>query len=38
MKPAIAEPRKEVGTHMHQRLIQIQIDPDKIGDVVGTEW
>ena len=34
MKPAIAEPRKEVGTYA-PKIIQIQIDPTKIGDVVG---
>ncbi len=34
MKPAIAEPRKEVGQYA-PKIIQIQIDPEKIGDVVG---
>ncbi len=34
MKPAIAEPRKEVGKYA-PKIIQMQIDPDKIGDVVG---
>ena len=34
MKPAISEPRKEVGKYA-PKIIQIQIDPDKIGDVVG---
>lgn len=34
MKPAIAEPRKEVGEYA-PKIIQIQIDADKIGDVVG---
>ena len=34
MKPAIAEPRKEVGKYA-PKIIQIQIDPAKIGDVVG---
>ena len=34
MKPAIAEPRKEVGPYA-PKIIQIQIDPTKIGDVVG---
>ena len=34
MKPAIAEPRKEVGAYA-PKIIQIQIDPTKIGDVVG---
>ena len=34
MKPAISEPRPEVGPYA-QKIIQIQIDPAKIGDVVG---
>lgn len=34
MKPAIAEPRKEVG-EFAPKIMQIQIDPAKIGDVVG---
>ncbi|NLL93774.1 MAG: polyribonucleotide nucleotidyltransferase [Clostridiales bacterium] len=34
MKPAIAEPRKEVGA-LAPKIVQIQIDPSKIGDVVG---
>ena len=34
MKPAIAEPRKEVGQYA-PKIIQIQIDPAKIGEVVG---
>lgn len=34
MTPAIAEPRKEVGKYA-PKIIQIQIDPAKIGDVVG---
>ncbi len=34
MKPAISEPRKEVGQYA-PKIIQIQIDPSKIGDVVG---
>ena len=34
MKPAIAEPRKEVGEYA-PKIIMIQIDPAKIGDVVG---
>ncbi len=34
MKPAISEPRKEVGKYA-PKIIQIQIDPAKIGDVVG---
>ena len=34
MKPAISEPRPEVGPYA-PKIIQIQIDPAKIGDVVG---
>ncbi|MCH5250597.1 MAG: polyribonucleotide nucleotidyltransferase [Lachnospiraceae bacterium] len=34
MVPAIAEPRKEVGKYA-PKIISIQIDPEKIGDVVG---
>ena len=34
MTPAIAEPRKEVG-EFAPKIIQIMIDPAKIGDVVG---
>ncbi|MBR6358140.1 MAG: polyribonucleotide nucleotidyltransferase, partial [Lachnospiraceae bacterium] len=34
MKPAIAEPRKEVSPYA-PKIIQIQIDPSKIGEVVG---
>lgn len=34
MTPAIAEPRKEVGQYA-PKIRQIQIDPAKIGDVVG---
>lgn len=34
MSKAIAEPRKEVGEYA-PKIIQIQIDPTKIGDVVG---
>jgi len=34
MKPAISAPRKEVSQYA-PKIIQIQIDPDKIGDVVG---
>lgn len=34
MTPAIAEPRKEVG-EFAPKIVQIQIDPAKIGDVVG---
>ena len=34
MIPAIAAPRKEVGA-LAPKIVQIQIDPAKIGDVVG---
>lgn len=34
MKPAISEPRKEVGKYA-PKIVQLQIDPAKIGDVVG---
>ena len=34
MSKAIAEPRKEVG-EFAPKIVQIQIDPAKIGDVVG---
>lgn len=34
MSKAISEPRKEVGPYA-PKIIQIQIDPQKIGDVVG---
>ena len=34
MTPVIAEPRKEVGPYA-PKITQIQIDPSKIGDVVG---
>ncbi len=34
MKPAIAVPRPEVGPYA-PKIISIQIDPEKIGDVVG---
>ena len=34
MKKAIAEPRKEVGSYA-PKIISLQIDPEKIGDVVG---
>ncbi|MCI8584863.1 MAG: polyribonucleotide nucleotidyltransferase [Lachnospiraceae bacterium] len=34
MKPAIAEPRPEVGL-LAPKIIQMTIDPQKIGDVVG---
>lgn len=36
MKPCIAEPRPEVGPYA-PKIIQIQIDPQKIGDVVGKQ-
>ena len=34
MKPAIAEPRAQVGKYA-PKIISMQIDPQKIGDVVG---
>ena len=34
MSKAIAEPRKEVGEYA-PKIMQLQIDPQKIGDVVG---
>ncbi len=34
MKPAIAAPRPEVGEYA-PKIISVQIDPEKIGDVVG---
>ena len=34
LTPCIAEPRKEVGKYA-PKIIQIQIDPSKIGEVVG---
>lgn len=34
MQPAISEARKEVGEYA-PKIIQIKIDPEKIGDVVG---
>ena len=34
MKPCIAEPRAQVGPYA-PKIVQIQIDPQKIGDVVG---
>ena len=34
MKPAIAEPRPEVNQYA-PKIVQIQIDPSKIGEVVG---
>ena len=36
MKKAIAEPRPEVGEYA-PKIIQMQIDPQKIGDVVGKQ-
>ncbi len=36
MKPVIAEPRPEVGKYA-PKITQIQIDPAKIGDVVGKQ-
>ena len=36
MKPAISEPRKEVGQYA-PKIDQISIDPQKIGDVVGKQ-
>ena len=36
MKPVIAEPRPEVGKYA-PKITQIQIDPTKIGDVVGKQ-
>jgi len=34
MSKAIAEPRKEVGKYA-PKIVQIRIDPEKIGDVIG---
>ena len=34
MKPSISEPRKEVG-EFAPKIVQMNIDPQKIGDVVG---
>ncbi|MGN0514822.1 MAG: polyribonucleotide nucleotidyltransferase, partial [Lachnospiraceae bacterium] len=34
MKPAISEPRPEVGPYA-PKIVSLQIDPSKIGDVVG---
>lgn len=34
MTPCIAEPRAEVGPYS-PKIVQIQIDPEKIGDVIG---
>lgn len=36
MLPVIAEPRKEVGKYA-PKIISVQIDPDKIGEVVGKQ-
>ena len=36
MKPAISEPRKDVGQYA-PKIDQISIDPQKIGDVVGKQ-
>ena len=36
MLPVISEPRKEVGKYA-PKIISMQIDPDKIGDVVGKQ-
>ena len=36
MLPVIPEPRKEVGKYA-PKIISMQIDPDKIGDVVGKQ-
>ncbi|MCQ2529725.1 MAG: polyribonucleotide nucleotidyltransferase [Lachnospiraceae bacterium] len=36
MLPVIAEPRKEVGKYA-PKIISMQIDPDKIGEVVGKQ-
>ncbi len=36
MLPVIAEPRKEVGKYA-PKIVSMQIDPDKIGDVVGKQ-
>ncbi|MBR6365702.1 MAG: polyribonucleotide nucleotidyltransferase [Lachnospiraceae bacterium] len=36
MAPCIAEPRKELGKYA-PRITSIQIDPDKIGDVIGKQ-
>ncbi len=36
MKPAIAEPRKEVGPYA-PKIVSLQIDPEKIGDVIGKQ-
>ena len=36
MKPAIAEPRKTVNEYA-PKIVSIQIDPEKIGDVIGKQ-
>ncbi len=36
MEPVIAKPREEVGTYA-PKIVQISIDPSKIGDVVGKQ-
>ena len=36
MKPAIAEPRKTVSEYA-PKIVSIQIDPEKIGDVIGKQ-
>ncbi len=36
MKPAIAEPRKELSANA-PKIIQVTIDPEKIGDVIGKQ-
>ena len=36
MKPAIAEPRKTVSEYA-AKIVSIQIDPEKIGDVIGKQ-
>ena len=36
MKPAIAEPRKSVNEYA-PKIVSIQIDPEKIGDVIGKQ-
>ena len=36
MKPCIAEPRKEISKYA-PKIVQIQINPSKIGDVVGKQ-
>ncbi|MBR2696785.1 MAG: polyribonucleotide nucleotidyltransferase [Parasporobacterium sp.] len=36
MLPVIAEPRKEVGKYA-PKIVSMQIDPEKIGDVVGKQ-